>query len=80
MGKTPARIDTVVTFLEMKRPPAAAPPEAPMDYVTIKLEEAPSVEFYRHLYDAVGAPWLWYERRLLDDEELAAITDALGDA
>ncbi|MDP6775031.1 MAG: N-acetyltransferase [Rhodospirillales bacterium] len=73
MGKTPARIDTVVTFLEMKRPPAAAPPEAPMDYVTIKLEEAPSVEFYRHLYDAVGAPWLWYERRLLDDEELAAI-------
>ncbi|HJO71941.1 MAG: N-acetyltransferase [Rhodospirillales bacterium] len=79
MGKTPARqarpnkIDTVVTFLEMKRPPDAASPEAPMDGITIELEEAPSVEFYRHLYDAVGAPWLWYERRLLDDQALAAI-------
>ncbi len=62
MGKAPAkpaRIDTVVTFLEMTRPPDGAPPEAPIEGVTIDLEKAPSVEFYRHLYDAVGAPWLW---------------------
>ena len=78
MGKAPARparparIDTVVTFLEMKRPPDGKPPEAPVDGVTVDLEEAPSVEFYRHLYDTVGAPWLWYERRLLDDQALAA--------
>ena len=79
MGKAPAkpaRIDTVVTFLEMTRPPDGAPPEAPIEGVTIDLEKAPSVEFYRHLYDAVSAPWLWYERRLLDDAALAAI---LGD-
>ncbi len=69
----PARIDTVVTFLEMKRQPDGPPPEAPIDGVTVDLEEAPSVKFYRHLYDAVGAPWLWYERRLLDDEALTAI-------
>ena len=79
MGKAPERparpnrIDTVVTFLEMTKPPTAAPPEAPADDVTVDLEEAPSVEFYRRLYDAVGAPWLWYERRLLDDAALAAI-------
>jgi hypothetical protein len=48
MGKAPERparpnrIDTVVTFLEMTKPPTAA-------------------------------PWLWYERRLLDDAALAAI-------
>ena len=76
LGKAPARpvrIDTVITFLEMKRPPDAAPPETSAEGVTVDLEEAPSVEFYRHLYDTVGAPWLWYERRLLDDEALAVI-------
>ena len=25
--------------------------------------EACSVSFYRYLYDAVGEPWLWFERR-----------------
>jgi GNAT superfamily N-acetyltransferase len=31
-----------------------------------------TVSFYRYLYNTVGAPWLWYERRLLDDTALAA--------
>jgi len=76
MSKSPARIYAVVSFLEMKRSPGGEPLEAPEDGVTIDLVEAPSVEFYRHLYDAVGAPWLWFERRLLDNAALAAI---LGD-
>ena len=31
-----------------------------------------TVSFYRYLYDTVGAPWLWVERRFLDDAALAA--------
>ena len=31
-----------------------------------------TVSFYRYLYETVGTPWLWYERRLLDDAALAA--------
>jgi GNAT superfamily N-acetyltransferase len=33
----------------------------------------PTVSFYRDLYDTVGAAWLWYERRRLNDEALGAI-------
>ena len=33
----------------------------------------PSVAHYRELYDRVGRPWLWYERRLLPDAELARL-------
>jgi GNAT superfamily N-acetyltransferase len=34
---------------------------------------APAVAVYRELYDRVGRPWLWYERRLLSDAELGAL-------
>ena len=34
---------------------------------------APSAALYRELYDRVGRPWLWYERRLLSDESLAKL-------
>jgi len=32
-----------------------------------------TVSFYRYLYDAVGRPWYWTDRKKLSDEELAAI-------
>jgi GNAT superfamily N-acetyltransferase len=43
--------------------------------IDIALEHvaAPSAAFYRDLYDRVGRPWLWYERRLLADAALAAL-------
>ena len=35
-----------------------------------------TVPFYRFLYDAVGRPWYWTDRKTVSDEDLAAI---LGD-
>ena len=35
-----------------------------------------SVRFYRYLYDSVGGPHLWWLRRSLSDERLAAILQA----
>jgi|APSaa5957512535_1039671.scaffolds.fasta_scaffold59957_2 ribosomal protein S18 acetylase RimI-like enzyme len=32
-----------------------------------------TVSFYRYLYDAVGRPWYWTDRKKLSDEELTAI-------
>jgi GNAT superfamily N-acetyltransferase len=46
--------------------------------VTIEAVAAPTVALYRELYDRVGRAWLWYERRLLSDEALAAILAAPG--
>ena len=33
--------------------------------------EACTVSFYRYLYNTVGEPWLWFERRIIDDAAVA---------
>ena len=38
----------------------------------------PTAALYRELYDRVGRPWLWYERRLLSDEALQALLNRPG--
>lgn len=66
------KLRTTITYLEMAHPPSQpAPPDPP----TLRIERASgiTVAFYRYLYNEVGGPWLWYERRLMDDFALAAL-------
>lgn len=67
------KIETVVTYLEMLAPPAAAPLPPPRDGLSIVHAARPTVSFYRYLYDTVGEPWLWGDRRKLSPEALGAI-------
>ena len=67
------QIETVVTYLEMTEPPLSPPPPRPRGKLALLRVEDPDVDFYRFIYGRVGAPWLWYERRLLDDETLAQV-------
>lgn len=74
----PARMTTTlpvtVTFLEMTARPATTDPRPTLpDDARLEQVVRPSVRFYRYLYDAVGREWLWWERRLLDDDALAAV-------
>lgn len=62
-----------ITHLEMTRRPRLPAPPPPALKLAVLRAEAVSVPFYRYLYNTVGEPWLWYERRLLSDAELAAI-------
>jgi len=67
-----AQLEDVITYLEMRARPVL--PHIPPPHVKLALirAETCTVSFYRYLYETVGTPWLWYERRLLDDETLAA--------
>ena len=65
-------LDVVVTYLEMTEPPTRPPVPAPPGKLALLRAESPSVAFYRFLYDTVGEPWFWIDRRLLDDNALAA--------
>ena len=46
--------------------------------VSIERVEAPTPALYRDLYDRVGRPWLWYERRLLSDDALQMLLSRPG--
>ena len=62
----------VITYLEMHGPPSRAARTVPQG-ARVMQAHAPTVAFYRFLYDTVGGPWGWKDRRLLSDADLAAI-------
>src|SRR5258708_17817275 len=69
----PNILEVTVTYLETNRAAQAPPPRAPAVAHRIELVPQPSVAFYRYLYNVVGEPWLWHERRKTDDATLAAL-------
>ena len=64
--------DVYITYLDMHAPPEAVPLPVP-EGVDIRRAYRPTVAFYRFLYDTVGAPWQWTDRRKLDDAALGAL-------
>ena len=62
-----------VTFFEMTEKPAMPPPPAPRGRHAILKAERPAPHFYRYLYDTIGEPYLWVDRRKLAAEKLAEI-------
>ncbi len=66
------RVAVTVTFLRMDGGPTI-PPERLPDDVVVRHLAGPSVASYRHLYDTVGAQYLWWLRRTVPDVQLAAI-------
>lgn len=62
-------VDVVVTYLEMREPPPASS-SSPPPGVEVRHVVAPSVEFYRHMYDLVGHEWYWVDRNRVGDVAL----------
>lgn len=72
-GREPVtRIAVDVTFLRMDTPPQDQPPALPAE-ATVQRVARCSVPFYRYLYDTVGRDWVWWLRRTVPDEEIAAL-------
>ncbi|MGD8429099.1 MAG: GNAT family N-acetyltransferase [Ectothiorhodospiraceae bacterium] len=62
----PGHFLSVVTHLEMTRPPVGEPPSPPTPGVSLELWESPDLEAYLALFHRVGDPWLWHGR--LEDD------------
>ena len=65
-------LEDTITYLEMLERPAGRRVPAPLDKLALMRAEDCTVSFYRYLYDTVGEPWLWFERRIIDDAAVAA--------
>jgi GNAT superfamily N-acetyltransferase len=72
-GLPVGQLEIAITHLEMLRRPRLPAPPPPALKLAVLRADSVSVPFYRYLYNTVGGPWLWYERRNLSDDELAAI-------
>ncbi|HEV3176615.1 MAG TPA: GNAT family N-acetyltransferase [Stellaceae bacterium] len=72
-GTAPAKLADTVTYLEMTAKPARPPVPVPAAKLALMRTERCTVSFYRYLYNIVGEPWLWYERRLWSDARVAEL-------
>ncbi len=66
------RVGVTVTFLRMDSPPRQPAPGLPPEMQVVRAK-APTVGFYRYLYNTVGAEYVWWLRRTLPDRELAVL-------
>jgi GNAT superfamily N-acetyltransferase len=74
-AKRPPRkkLKLVTTTMEMRTPQHRAAQLLLGIKAALLRAEAPTVSFYRYLYNTVGAPAFWCERRRLGDTALAAL-------
>lgn len=68
-GEKTERANVTVVFLRMTHPIPRPPVSLPKG-VTITRERL-DVASYRALYNEIGAPWLWWLRRVMPDDMLA---------
>ena len=75
MSRTPTDgvLQITITYLEMHKRPGTEVRAPRLEHLAIFQARQPTVSFYRYLYNHVGEPWLWYERRALDDDALREI-------
>jgi GNAT superfamily N-acetyltransferase len=72
-SSTSGKLDDVITYLEMIVRPMRPPLPAPAGKLALMRLERCTVSYYRYLYQAVGERWLWFERRVWSDENLARV-------
>jgi GNAT superfamily N-acetyltransferase len=68
----PGKLAAAVVYLEQREPPALRPDPAVTDVALERLTDA-DLDRYLALFAAVGEPWLWFGRRIMARETLAAI-------
>lgn len=66
------RVIVTVTFMRMNQRPREPAPNLPSKFQIVRAE-APTVAFYRYLYNTVGADYVWWLRRTMPDGELAML-------
>jgi GNAT superfamily N-acetyltransferase len=64
-----------ITWLQMLARHRPAKPLSRLEHLAVLRACDPTLSYYRYLYNHVGGPWLWYERRLMSDAELKPLIE-----
>jgi GNAT superfamily N-acetyltransferase len=71
----PRVLEVVITYLEMTaRSNLSVVAPAGVKIAVLRAEQ-PTISFYRYLYNTVGEPWFWWQRRAMSDDELRIILE-----
>jgi len=70
-------VASIVTYLEMTERPRPKPGSALVPLQLVPMTD-PDPEHYRALFRAIGGPWLWFSRLMLEDGDLRAKLTAPG--
>lgn len=65
------KIELITTYFEMHARPAPVHVRACPPNFTVVQAVQPPIHFYRYLYDTVGSPWVWWERKRQDDARIS---------
>jgi GNAT superfamily N-acetyltransferase len=67
----PGKIELVTTYFEIHARPARVQERACPAGLTLVQAPQPPIHFYRYLYDTIGSPWVWWERKRQSDARIA---------
>lgn len=71
----PGMLAAIVTSLDMRVPPVRREDAPGSDGFSLQPLAERSIAYYRDLFRAVGADWLWTSRLVMPDTDLQAILD-----
>lgn len=69
-GTSHQRVLITTWYLEMTELPKHPPVELNIEGFHIERILKAPIHFYRYLYDTIGSPWVWWERKLQSDEQV----------
>lgn len=76
--RSDGKLAVTITYLDLRPEDWTRRGQKPDIDVRITRETHPTAAFYLDLYDKVGRPWLWYERRLLAPSALTELLNRPG--
>jgi GNAT superfamily N-acetyltransferase len=76
--RSDGKLPVTITHLELAPADWTRRGRPPDLRIAIERIETPTAALYLDLYDRVGRAWLWYERRIMGDEALAALINRPG--
>lgn len=74
----PGQIGVFRWYLRLDQPEEVAQLKRPRDDLSVERLDPVTLQAYRALYDAIGADWMWADRRRMDQNALAAEIKAAG--
>lgn len=71
MSDPVGKVELITTYFEMHGTPVRGRERACPAGLRVEEAVTPPIHFYRYLYNTIGSPWVWWERKRQSDARIA---------